>query len=176
MWNDSQIVMHWLNSEKKLKYFVSNHVMVIRNVCLAKCWRYSPSAENLAELLTRGISLSTLQDFMIWTHSPEWITYEEQWPVWGPIEILFVQLASAETEILATELDKQPAEENRGIQTVIGIERYGTLIKLLYVTAYVLRFIECVKSHISKATGPITANELNKARTFWIQSFQFLKK
>ena len=82
---------------------------------------------------------------MIWTHGPEWITCEEQWPVWSPTEILHVQLATAETEMLAPESNEQPAEQHRGIQTVIDIERYSTLTKLLYVTAYVLRFIEFVK-------------------------------
>ena len=172
MWTDSQIVIHWLNSEKKLKQFVSNRVMAIRDVCPAKCWRYCPSADNPADLLTRGISLSTLKDSVIWTHGPEWITCEEQWPVWSPTEILHVQLATAETEMLAPESIEQPAEEHRGIQTVIDIERYSTLTKLLYVTAYVLRFIELVKLHVPKATGPITANELSKAQTLWIQSCQ----
>ena len=37
MWTDSQIVIHWLNSEKKLKQFVSNRVMAIREVCPANC-------------------------------------------------------------------------------------------------------------------------------------------
>ena len=45
-------------------------------------------------------------------------------------------------------------------------------MKLLYVTAYVLRFIECVKPRVSKVTGPITVNELSKAQTLWIQSCQ----
>ena len=172
MWTDSQIVIHWLNSEKKLKQFISNRVMEIRNICPAKCWRYCPSADNPADLLTRGISLSTLQESVIWTHGPEWITHEEQWPVWSPTEILHVQLASAETEVLVPESDEQPAEEQTGVQTVIDIERYSTLTKLLYVTAYVLRFIECVKPHVSKATGPITVTELSKAQTLWIQSCQ----
>ena len=172
MWTDSQIVIHWLNSEKKLKQFVSNRVIEIRNICPAKCWRYCPSADNPADLITRGISLSTLQEAVIWTHGPEWITREEQWPVWNPTEILHVQLASAETEVLVPESDEQPAEEQTGVQTVIDIERYSTLTKLLYVTAYVLRFIACVKPRVSKVTSPITVNELSKAQTLWIQSCQ----
>ena len=44
--------------------------------------------------------------------------------------------------------------------------------KLLYVTAYVLRFVECIKPTKSKPTGPITANELSRAQTLWIQSCQ----
>ena len=56
---------------------------------------------------------------------------------------------------------------------ILDIERYSTLTKLLYVTAYVLRFIECIKSRGSKPTGPNTASELSMAQMLWIQSCQY---
>ena len=56
MWSDSQ----WLNSDKKLKQFVSNRVMEITNLCPAQWWSYCPSADNPGNLLIRGVSLSTL--------------------------------------------------------------------------------------------------------------------
>ena len=71
MWTDSQIVFHWLNSDKQLKQFVSNHVKEITSVCPAHLWNYCPSADNPADLLTRGITLSTLQALSIWRHGPE---------------------------------------------------------------------------------------------------------
>ena len=55
---------------------------------------------------------------------------------------------------------------------IIDINRYSTLTKLLYVTAYVLRFVGYIKSHVSKPAGPITVNELSKAQTLWIRSCQ----
>lgn len=77
MWTDSQIVLHWLNSDKKLKQFVSNRVKVITSVCPAQLWGYCPSVDNPADLLTRGIPLSTLQASLVWRHGPEWLTHEE---------------------------------------------------------------------------------------------------
>ena len=70
MWSDSQIVLHWLNSDKKLKQFVSNRVIEITNTCPAQWWNYCPSADNPVDLLTRGVSLSTLQASTIWTQGP----------------------------------------------------------------------------------------------------------
>ena len=167
MWTDSQIVLHWLNSDKQLKQFVSNSVKEITSVCLAQLWNYCPSADNPADLLTRGIPLSTLQTSSIWRHGPEWLTHETLQPSWGPTEIVHVQLAVAEAEVLP-EPDEQPIKKCSGVEMIIDIERYSTLTKLLYVTAYVLRFIECIKSCVYKCTGPITTSELSKAQLLWI--------
>ena len=56
------------------------------------------------------------------------------------------------------------------VAAILDIERYSTLCILLYVTADVLKFIECIKSHGSKPTVPITVSELSKAQMLWIQS------
>ena len=77
MWSDSQIVLHWLSSDKKLKQFVSNHVKEITSVCPANMLNYCPSAENPADVLTRDISLSTLETSSMWRHGPDWLTNEE---------------------------------------------------------------------------------------------------
>ena len=60
MWSDSQIVLHWLNSDKKLKQFVSNRVMEITNVCPAQWWNYCPSADNPADLRCLTINSTSL--------------------------------------------------------------------------------------------------------------------
>ena len=174
MWCDSQIVLHWLNSDKRLKQFVSNRVSSITEACPAQWWGYCPSADNPADLLTRGISLSALRASSMWTHGPEWIVREELRPQWSTTDIQHVQLTVAETEVLSPNPVEETSEDNQlsSVATIIDIERYSTLSKLLYVTAYVLRFIECIKSHGSKPTGPITAGELSKAQNMWIQSCQ----
>jgi len=56
------------------------------------------------------------------------------------------------------------------IADIININRYSTLSKLLYVTAYVLRFAECVKHHESNKP---TATELSKVQMLWITSCQY---
>ena len=171
MWCDSQIVLHWLNSDKKLKQFVSNRVAAIIEICPTHWWGYCPSTDNPADLLTRGISLTSLQTSKIWTHGPEWIIHEQQRPTWRPTETLHVQLAVMEAEVLPV---VQTCEDNKNtsVAAIIDIERYSTLSKLLYVTTYVLRFIACIKTNELKPTGPITASKLSKAQRMWIQSCQ----
>ena len=180
MWSDSQIVLHWLSSDKKLKQFVSNRVKEITSVCPTNMWNYCPSVENPADLLTRGISLSTLETSSMWRHGPDWLTNEELRPSWNPTEMLHVQLAVADSEVLPEpDPDNQPTKEGSGVGMIIDISRYSSLTKLLYVTAYILRFIEYIKSRVYKYTGPITTSELSKAQLLWIrhcQSSSFFKE
>ena len=180
MWSDSQIVLHWLSSDKKLKQFVSNRVKEITSVCPTNMWNYCPSVENPADLLTRGISLSTLETSSMWRHGPDWLTNEELRPSWNPTEMLHVQLAVADSEVLPEpDPDNQPTKEGSGVGMIIDISRYSSLTKLLYVTAYILRLIEYIKSRVYKYTGPITTSELSKAQLLWIrhcQSSSFFKE
>ena len=178
MWCDSQIVLHWLNSDKRLKQFVSNRVTTITKTCPPQWWHYCPSADNPADLLTRGVSLSSLQNSKLWTNGPEWITHEELRPTWSPTDILLVQLTVAEAEVLPPDSssgssESSDVEKYPTVGDAIDIGRYSTLSKLLSVTVYVLRFIKCLKSRESKPTGPITATELSSAQMLWITSCQY---
>ena len=55
-WSDSQIVIHWLSSQKELKCFVQNRVKEIHQLTNNATWNYCPTTDNPADLLTRGIS------------------------------------------------------------------------------------------------------------------------
>ena len=120
MWCDSQIVLHWLNSTKQLKQFVTIRVARIIKICPVQQWGYCPSADNPADLLTRGISLTCLKASKLWTHGPEWIMHEQQRPMWNPTEILHVQLTVADTELLPLDPIEE-ASDNKKHPTVADI-------------------------------------------------------
>ena len=56
LWSDSQIVLHWIFSNKPLKQFVANRVQVIHDLFPASSWSYCHTTDNAADLLTRGIT------------------------------------------------------------------------------------------------------------------------
>ena len=49
LWSDSQIVLHWLHSRKRLKQFVSNRVQEINNTFPNIPWHYCPTDDNPAD-------------------------------------------------------------------------------------------------------------------------------
>ncbi|XP_069118844.1 uncharacterized protein [Argopecten irradians] len=55
-WSDSQIVIHWLSSEKQQNKFIKNRRKEINDLTGSKHWRYVPAHSNPADLQTRGIS------------------------------------------------------------------------------------------------------------------------
>ena len=56
LWSDSQIVLHWLTTNRKLKTFEQNRVAEIQELTESQKWSYCPTDQNPADLLTRGIA------------------------------------------------------------------------------------------------------------------------
>ena len=66
VWSDSLIVLHWAKSQKQLPPFVHHHINEIQSTLPTAEWRYCPTLENPADLLTRGITTDTLISSSIW--------------------------------------------------------------------------------------------------------------
>ena len=145
MWTDSQIVLHWIyKSYNQSKPFISHRVSEIVRAFPANSWSFTPSEDNPADLLTRGISAQQLFSSEVWLHGPPWLLSRKDWPQWTPTNIL-LQLTEDddhENPSLATESSKDVS----GIHNIVDIARHSTIDKLLAVTAYVLRFIQTVVS------------------------------
>jgi len=67
LWWDSQIVLYWIASQKKLKPFVHHRVGEIRSI--STNWKYCLSADNPADLLTRGVTAQHLSS-ALWERGP----------------------------------------------------------------------------------------------------------
>ncbi|XP_070576393.1 uncharacterized protein [Ptychodera flava] len=78
LWSDSEIVLHWLNSDKKLPVFIANRVKEIRGISFTA--KYCPTKENPADLLTRGISARNLETNKLWWNGPSWLHHGD-WPI-----------------------------------------------------------------------------------------------
>ena len=151
---------------------MSNRVAEIRS--FSTRWRYCPSADNPADLLTRGITFEQLSTLEKWHHGPAWLTSPSQWPTWLRLEVLHIQA-------VAEELDEECEVNNpnaalaltSGIQNVIDLTKFSTLNKLTAVTAYVSRFIHnCRQGTTSRITGPLTVSELAQANLQWLKQIQ----
>ena len=171
LWSDSQIDLYWITSQKKLKPFVDHRVSEIRSI--STNWKYCPSADNPADLLTRGISTQQLASAALWQQGPSWLQLQDQWPTWNPSsETLLIQMQE--------ELDDQPIEQilvhsaltsPANFLQVMDVTKYSSLQKLLAVTAYVLRFINKTRQ-LSHNTGHLTTFELAKAKLKWLYTIQ----
>ena len=170
LWSDSQIVLHWVNSKKKLKPFVASHVSEITESFPATMWKYCPTADNPADFPTRGISAESFTDSNMWRYGPVWLCNPTKWPVWNHSEVLHLQVDDRDDkQKRGCPNGTQPPES--GLHCIINIVDYNNLDKLLGVTAYVLRFIYNVRSSssVSRKSGPITPQEYGDAQIKWIR-------
>jgi len=152
-----------------LKPFVSHRVNEIRSN--PATWRYCPSANNPADLLTRGNTYDTLNSSGQWKHGPKWLSSPSQWPLWWQSDILHIQTTDEELEVVqeATILVTTPV----GTLNCIDISRFNSLSKLLSVTAYVLRFTYNCGHPSTHTMGPLSAMELKAANLKWLYSVLF---
>ena len=60
LFHDSQIVLQWIKTQKQLQAFVHHRITEIRSLLPNATWRYCPTLENPADLLTRGITTQSL--------------------------------------------------------------------------------------------------------------------
>ena len=171
LWSDSQIVLHWLFSQKRLKQFISNRVQDINKTFPDVPWLYCPTNDNPADLLTRGLSAAQLTASSLWQHGPPWLTDETRWPAWNRSEILHLQVDDdvMETNTSNTEL---PSTVTSGIHNLIEVVNYSSLPRVLRVSAYVCRFIYNTRNPTKQHVGSLSVDETNKALTLWIHSCQ----
>ncbi len=82
-WTDSEIVLFWLpKSPSALNRFVANRVSAIQDLIPAQHWRHVPSAQNPADLASRGVRAEDLLSSSLWWHGPDWLSHSPQ--VWPP--------------------------------------------------------------------------------------------
>ncbi|XP_026462660.1 uncharacterized protein LOC113365282, partial [Ctenocephalides felis] len=152
-WSDSSIALTWINtSPSKLKSFVGNRVSEIQK-CTNVTWRHVPSADNPADLISRGVTGVKLRDCHLWWCGPQWLKSNiNLWP-----EIFNVNETA--------NLPEQELIRNTLLCTPLLNEiftKFSNFNKLQRVVAFCLRFINNSKiSRIQRMVGPLTIEELN---------------
>ena len=76
-WSDSLTVLYWLRDDaKRFQTFVHNKLQSIRRSSEQKEWRWVPTAQNPADLATRGLTPQRLAASNLWLHGPPFLLTE----------------------------------------------------------------------------------------------------
>lgn len=71
LWSDSTIALNWISSpSRKWAVFVANRVGEIQRLTVSDSWRHVSSANNPADMLSRGVDLRELAISALWWHGP----------------------------------------------------------------------------------------------------------
>ncbi|XP_018376047.1 PREDICTED: uncharacterized protein LOC108769525 [Trachymyrmex cornetzi] len=181
-WCDSMVVLYWIRGDaSRWKSFVSNRVTEIVDNLPAANWRHVKSAENPADLLSRGATPVKIRDNRLWWYGPKWLS-ESLRPAHGEElhpNVLESDMADAEIEAKGRSrlchLNVQQFSPNESLHRLI--QDCSTLTKIERSLAYCLRFLHnCRKEPRDRLRTRLTLQEINESRRMIIkytQSFYF---
>ncbi|XP_064482920.1 uncharacterized protein LOC135395756 [Ornithodoros turicata] len=167
-WIDSTVALHWITSaQSRTPVFVQNRVTEIRRLTTDSAWQHCKSRDNPADLLTRGIPAHRLQKESLWWHGPPWLSQprdNSEWSDRPPSPPPSIEDAPLPSMCNAASAVRPPP--------VFSLDRYGTLSRMLRVTAWVTRFIKNAHPRKSHNRGPLTASEIAEAELYWVRQVQ----
>lgn len=181
-WTDSTIVLAWLQSHpSKWQTFVANRVSEIIQVLDNTSWRHVKSAENPADLPSRGISAQELVQSELWWQGPSWLKekVDTKKPTIPETEIEKRKISNRKPNtdkrnkilVLHANTNKEKmiseSEEEKPFW-----EKYSTLNKVKRVVACCRRII--TRKQLTEEDDPtiLNAKELNEALETCVRYYQ----
>lgn len=134
LWSDSTITLSWIQGEpSKWKAFVSHRVAEIQNLTQINNWHHVKSADNPADLISRGVLPDSLIATKLWWEGPAWLG-NKIYPIIA-------------TEQVTEVPDSKPLTIKCKASTLTFniFDKYSTLPKLVRIFAYCIRFINKCK-------------------------------
>lgn len=134
LWTDSEIVLAWLSQEPSTwKVFIANRVSEVQTSTNIKCWRHVASADNPADVISRGCKPSDLTNCELWWSGPHWLKdHEASWPI---AQNKFILNVPEKRDLKGFSISCH--SENGDFNLLTKFSSFRTLI---HVTAFCLRF------------------------------------
>ncbi|CAG2200118.1 unnamed protein product [Mytilus edulis] len=146
--------------EKPLATFVDNRIKEIRQQQDIQ-FQYVYTKENPADIASRGTTVALLKENSQWWHGP--LEYKVS-KVLHEAKLLAGEGPDGETNSVGN------SKSSVGYLLDIDCSRFSSFIRLIRVSAWVLRFVK----RLNKETisGPLTAADLEHAKLLWIKFVQ----
>uniref|UniRef100_A0A2H1VWV5 SFRICE_018011 n=1 Tax=Spodoptera frugiperda TaxID=7108 RepID=A0A2H1VWV5_SPOFR len=127
-WCDSSVVLSWLNGNSaKLKTFVANRVAEINELTDSSSWRYVPTDQNPADLISRGVSPDQITNLNLWWSGPNFLIQPEcDWP--------YLNKLMNETDL--PEMKSTSAVVQEPVTEILKIDKFSSFLKLRRIFAY----------------------------------------
>lgn len=165
-WCDSTIVLGWLHTPStRLKVFVRNRVHEILECTKTHSWRYVPSKDNPADLVSRGVKADRISTSLLWWSGPNYLKLNES--EWPKMPNIIVKQNLPELITICS------LAVNYNTDLICNlINNKSKLAYLQNLIAYIQRFIHNCRNKIKKFTGCLSAQELQNSLNLIIHKSQ----
>ncbi|XP_055630624.1 uncharacterized protein LOC129771224 [Toxorhynchites rutilus septentrionalis] len=167
LWSDSIVTLYWIRAPSNTwQTFIGNRTAEIQRLTSGKSWKHIKGTDNPADVVSRGMLPSEFMKSTMWLHGPDWLREEEErWPK-------NTQLIPPSEEILERKRTVMVAQVV--LKPFFLFERYSNFQRLLRITAYILRFLNCCRSKQRKSHEEfLSAMELVQAKECLVRSAQY---
>ncbi|XP_052764084.1 uncharacterized protein LOC128206005 [Mya arenaria] len=178
LYTDSQCVLKWISSEKKLPVFVQNRVNEIKKHTGIR-FAYVKTTEYPADIATRGYTVEKLTKSELWWNGPSWLM-DRCYSVHCDSE----STMCVSDTCVCVELGNEPSGENENqkheLKTSdecdapfdIRYDTFSSVTRLIRVTAYVKRYLDNLRSPENKKRGALSTSEICEAEWLWLKYIQ----
>jgi len=160
-WTDSQIVLYWLpKSPSSLNRFVANRVATIQELLPCNHWNHVSTAENPADLTSRGVRAQVLTSSQLWWHGPDWLLLsKEHWP--PPF------LSRPSVPIYSISISPDLSIPPSQADFIVYLSRIcSSFLSLVRVVSYVSRFLKnCKLPKSQRVLSSLTLPEIEQSKS-----------
>jgi len=167
-WTDSTIVLQYLNNRsKRFHTYVANRVGTILRFTDPASWHHIPSAQNAADILTRG-ALNKHFDDKAWFKGPCFLNeYHTNWPV----EVAIPELCERDSELKCHVAQMCSVGAHRHpIETLA--EHYSSWYALKKAVCWLKRIFQKLRNKTATSQKSITVAEMKEAAKLLIERAQ----
>ncbi|GFQ67373.1 integrase catalytic domain-containing protein [Trichonephila clavata] len=165
--NSKQLDLLW--QKEAFKPYIKNRVQEIQLLSDTCQWGHCPGKDNPADLISRGTSAVKLAQNELWWHGSPWLKLTpDHWPNRHRV-FLDSELCSEEVEYRSSVHLAVTQQRD----SLVDINRFSSLKKLLKVTAWVFRFVNNARNVNKSMDFYITADEIQNAEYFWLKYVQY---
>lgn len=170
LYSDNTTVLAWIKSQPHYyNTFVANRITDIQALTNENNWSFVATNENPADCASRGIFPSELSKHKIWWSGPEWLSKPQtDWPSYEQEYITDMEKRKLPANVFI-------ALQSQGDDYLVEIlKKHSTLSKLIWNTAWVVKFCNLRKVKPPKEIGQPTAQDLKDVLRCWIRYIQGL--
>ena len=172
-WTDSKIVLSWLvGNPWWFNTYVANRVFqIIEHLHVPPGrWSHVSGAGNLADHASQGVYPADLVNHSLWWNGPQWLKLDpSQWPRQPSIPTDEPPVPQEKWEVSLHSL-------TIATTPVISLTHYSSFNSLVWVTAWILRFVHNVKvkrkDQLLSDSSSLTVAEVQAAEVYWLSIVQ----